>query len=209
VARYRGAVCKLCRADGIKLFLKGKKCLSAKCPVSRRNYPPGQHGQRRAGKTSNYGVQLREKQKAKRIYGVLERQFRRYFSEAERMRGITGENLLHLLERRLDNVVYRLGFAASRNQARQLVRHNHVFVNGRRVNIPSFLVKIGQLIQIKEPSRQMVTIQESSQLRRSTGSYPWLTRDENAMSGKMLRLPSTEEIGIPVKEQLIVELYSK
>lgn len=209
MARYRGPVCKLCRAEGLKLMLKGKKCLSAKCPVSRRNYPPGQHGQRRAGKQSDYGTQLREKQKAKRIYGVLERQFRRYFSESDRMRGITGENLLHTLERRLDNVIYRLGFASSRNQARQLVRHNHVKVNGRRVNIPSFLVKVGQVIEVKEPSRQIVPIQESIQLRRSTGLYPWLQRDENACNGKMLRLPTLDEIAIPVKEQLIVELYSK
>jgi small subunit ribosomal protein S4 len=209
VARYRGAVCKLCRADGIKLMLKGKKCLSAKCPVSRRNYPPGQHGQRRSGKQSDYGSQLREKQKAKRIYGVLERQFRRYFAEAERMRGITGENLLQLLERRLDNIIYRLGYANSRSQARQLVRHNHVFVDGRRVNIPSYLVKVGQEIQLKEVSREMVTVQDAMQLRRSTGMYPWMTRDDNTMSGKMIRLPSVDEIGIPVKEQLIVELYSK
>ena len=171
MARYRGAVCKLCRADGIKLMLKGKKCLSAKCPVSRRNYPPGQHGQRRSGKQSDYGSQLREKQKAKRIYGVLERQFRRYFAEAERMRGITGENLLQLLERRLDNIIYRLGYANSRSQARQLVRHNHVFVDGRRVNIPSYLVKVGQEIQLKEVSREMVTVQDAMQLRRSTGMY--------------------------------------
>lgn len=209
MARYRGAVCKLCRAEGIKLMLKGKKCLSAKCPVSRRNYPPGQHGQRRSGKQSDYGTQLREKQKAKRIYGVLERQFRRYFAESERMRGITGENLLHLLERRLDNVVYRLGFASSRSQARQLVRHNHILVDGRRVNIPSFLVKIGQVVQMKEPSRQMVPVQDSMQLRRSTGLYPWLSRDENAFTGKLLRMPTTDEIAIPVREQLIVELYSK
>ncbi|MGI6454652.1 MAG: 30S ribosomal protein S4 [bacterium] len=209
MARYRGAVCKLCRADGIKLMLKGKKCLSAKCPVSRRNYPPGQHGQRRSGKQSDYGSQLREKQKAKRIYGVLERQFRRYFAEAERMRGITGENLLQLLERRLDNIIYRLGYANSRSQARQLVRHNHVFVDGRRVNIPSYLVKVGQEIQLKEVSREMVTVQDAMQLRRSTGMYPWMTRDDNTMSGKMIRLPSVDEIGIPVKEQLIVELYSK
>ncbi|MDP8244044.1 MAG: 30S ribosomal protein S4 [Candidatus Hinthialibacter antarcticus] len=209
MARYIGPVCKLCRAEGIKLFLKGKKCLSAKCPVSRRNYPPGQHGQRRGSKRSDYGLQLREKQKAKRSYGVLERQFRRYYQEATRMRGVTGENLLHLLERRLDNVIYRLGFASSRTQARQLIRHNHIVVDGIRVNIPSFLVKVGHKIEIKEVSRDMPAVLESLQLRKSTGSYPWLIRDDKAFSGEMTRLPSVDEIALPVKEQMIVELYSK
>ncbi len=209
MARYRGPACKLCRADGIKLMLKGKKCLSAKCPINKRNYPPGQHGQRRGTKQSDFGMQLREKQKAKRTYGVLERQFRRYYHEADRMRGITGENLLHLLERRLDNVIYRLGFANSRAQARQLVRHNHVKVQGRKVNIPSFLVKIGQEITISEKSRELPFVTEAIQLRRSVGNYPWLMRDDEALTGKMVRLPTVEEIAIPVREQLIVELYSK
>ncbi len=209
MARYRGPVCKLCRADGIKLMLKGKKCLSAKCPVSRRNYPPGQHGQKRTGKMSDFGTQLREKQKAKRIYGVLERQFRRYYAEATRMRGVTGENLLHLLERRLDNVIYRLGFSNSRNQARQLVRHNHVMINGRRVNIPSFLVKVGDKIEVKEKSRNLIGVQEALQLRKSTGMYAWMMRDDESCTGELTRLPTVEEIGIPVREQLIVELYSK
>mgnify|MGYP006273163145 CR=1 FL=1 len=209
MARYLGPVCKQCRAEGIKLFLKGRKCLSAKCPVSRRNYPPGQHGQRRSSKVSDFGLQLREKQKAKRIYGVLERQFRRYFKEADRMRGVTGENLLHLLERRLDNVIYRLGFANSRKQARQIVRHNHVMVDGRRVNIPSYLVKVGQRVEILQSSRDLVTIQEALQLRKSTGSHDWLERDDKTMSGSLIRLPRVDEIGLPVKEQMIVELYSK
>lgn len=209
MARYRGPDCKLCRADGVKLFLKGKKCLSAKCPINKRNYPPGMHGQRRSGKQSDYSMQLREKQKCKRTYGVLERQFRRYFFEADRMRGITAVNLLHLLERRLDNVIYRLGFASSRTQARQLVRHNHVEVNGKRVNIPSFLVRIGQTIQIKEASRQMPAVLEAMQLRRSMGGYTWFERDDNAFSGRLIRLPNVEEIAIPVQEQFIVELYSK
>lgn len=209
MARYRGPACKLCRADGIKLMLKGKKCLSAKCPINKRNYPPGQHGQRRGTKQSDYGMQLREKQKAKRTYGVLERQFRRYYHEADRMRGITGENLLHLLERRLDNVIYRLGFANSRAQARQLVRHNHVKVQGRKVNIPSYLVKIGQDVTISEKSRELPFVAEAIQLRRSVGNYPWLMRDDEALSGKMVRLPTVDEIAIPVREQLIVELYSK
>jgi len=167
------------------------------------------HGQRRTGKQSDYALQLREKQKCKRSYGILERQFRRYFFEADRMRGITAMNLLQLLERRLDNVIYRLGFAASRSQARQLVRHNHVEVNGKRVNIPSFLVRIGESIQIKEASRQLPAVIESMQLRRSMGGYTWLERDDSAFSGRLIRLPNVEEIAIPVQEQFIVELYSK
>ena len=209
MARYRGPDCKLCRADGVKLFLKGKKCLSAKCPLNKRDYPPGQHGQRRGRKQSDYALQLREKQKCKRSYGVLERQFRRYFHEADRMRGITGENLLHLLERRLDNVIYRLGFASSRTQARQLVRHNHIIVNGIRVNIPSYLVRIGEDIKLKESSREIPVITESLQLRRSMGGYGWLETDAQNFSGKMTRLPNLDEIAIPVQEQFIVELYSK
>lgn len=209
MARYRGPACKLCRADGIKLFLKGKKCLSAKCPINKRNYPPGQHGQRRGGKQSDFGMQLREKQKAKRIYGVLENQFRRYFARADRMRGITGENLLQLLERRLDNVVYRMGFANSRSQARQLVRHNHVMVDGKRVNIPSYSVKLGQTVQLKESSRQIVSVAESMQLRRSTGAHDWIDLNPKDFAGRLTRLPTVEEIGIPVREQMIVELYSK
>lgn len=209
MARYRGPVCKLCRADGVKLMLKGKKCLSAKCPINNRNYPPGMHGQRRQAKKSDYFGQLREKQKCKRIYGVLERQFRRYYQQADQMRGVTGETLLHLLERRLDNVVYRLGFANSRSQARQLVRHNHITVDGRRVNIPSFLCKVGNIIQVKEASRQLPMVQESMQLRSTTGGYAWIDRNDNECSGKLIRLPNIDEIQIPVVERQIVELYSK
>ena len=211
VARYRGAVCKLCRADGIKLMLKGKKCLSAKCPLNKRNYPPGMHGQRRniRQKQSDYGMQLREKQKAKRSYGILERQFRRYFKEAERMRGITGENLIQLLESRLDNVVFRLGFSNSRTQGRQIVRHNHVLVDGKRVNIPSYMVKVGQVIKIKEKSREVVGIQEAIQLRKSTGVHSWTVLDAEALTGQIIRYPRKDEVGLPVKEHLIVELYSK
>lgn len=209
MARYIGPICKQCRAEGIKLFLKGKKCLSAKCPVSRRAYPPGQHGQRRSGKVSDYGQQLREKQKAKRIYGVLERQFRRYFHEADRMRGVTGENLLQLLESRLDNVVYRLGFANSRRQARQFVRHNHIHVDGKRVNIPSYLVKVGQTVEVNVESRNIPMVSEAIQLRKSTGGHPWVERDDKSVTGRMIRLPQVDEIGLPVKEQMIVELYSK
>jgi len=190
-------------------MLKGKKCLSARCPINKRNYPPGQHGQRHGGKQSGYGQQLREKQKAKRTFGVLERQFRRYYHEAIRMRGISATLLLQLLERRLDNVVYRLGFANSRSQARQLVRHNHILVEGKRVNIPSYLVRIGQKVQVKEKSRQLPLMIEAMQLRRSMGGCPWMERDDEACIGKMIRLPSVDEMAIPVREQLIVELYSK
>ena len=209
MARYRGPVCKLCRADGVKLMLKGKKCLSAKCPLNKRNYAPGMHGQRRQGKKSGYALQLREKQKAKRIYGVLERQFRRYYEKADTMRGVSGENLLQLLECRLDNVVYRLGFANSRAQARQLVRHNHILVNGKRVNIPSFQCRIGNIVQVNEASRELIGVQEAMQLRKTTGSSPWIERNDPEYSGKMVRMPRVEEIQIPVSERQIVELYSK
>lgn len=209
MARYLGPACKLCRAEGVKLFLKGKKCLSAKCPINNRNYPPGMHGRKRTGKLSDYGVQLREKQKAKRIYGILERQFRRYYFEAERRRGVTGENLLQLLESRLDSVIYRMGFANSRSQARQVIRHNHILVNGVRVNIPSYHVRLGDTIEINEKSRNVPLITEALQLRRSAGGYEWMEVNMKSLSGSMTRLPSVEEIAIPVKEQLIIELYSK
>lgn len=209
MARYLGPACKLCRAEGVKLFLKGKKCLSAKCPINNRNYPPGMHGRKRTGKLSDYGVQLREKQKAKRIYGILERQFRRYYFEAERRRGVTGENLLQLLESRLDSVIYRMGFANSRNQSRQIIRHNHILVNGVRVNIPSYHVRLGDTIEINEKSRNVPLITEALQLRRSAGGYEWMEVNMKNLSGSMTRLPSVEEIAIPVKEQLIIELYSK
>lgn len=209
MARYLGPACKLCRAEGLKLFLKGKKCLSAKCPINDRNFPPGMHGRKRSGKLSDYGTQLREKQKAKRIYGILERQFRRYYHEAERQRGVTGENLLQLLESRLDSVIYRMGFANSRCQARQIIRHNHILVNGIRVNIPSYNVRLNDKIQINDKSRTIPLITEALQLRRSAGGYEWMEVNLKELKGSMTRLPTVEEIAIPVKEQLIVELYSK
>lgn len=208
MARYRGAVCRLCRREGLKLYLKGDRCYSDKCAVERRNYPPGQHGQKRP-KFSNYGEQLREKQKVKRIYGVLERQFRRYFEQADRQKGITGTNLLILLERRLDNMVYRLGFASSRNEARQLVCHGHFLVNQRMVNIPSYLVKPGDVIEVHPKSRNIQRIQESQEAAARRGVPSWLELDKENFRGKVLALPSREELTMPIREQLIVELYSK
>jgi len=208
LARYRGPVCRLCRREGVKLFLKGDRCFTDKCALERRPYPPGQHGQMRTKKTE-YGLLLREKQKLRRIYGVLERQFRRYFAEAERRKGVTGEILLVLLERRLDNVVYRMGFANSRNQARQLVRHGHVLVNGREVNIPSYQVKVGDVIKIKEKSQEIPFIKEALEGIARRGIPSWLEINSERLEGKIKTMPSREEIGIPVQEQLIVEFYSK
>jgi len=208
VAKYTGPVCKLCRREGVKLMLKGERCLTPKCAVERRAYPPGEWG-KRGRKMSSYGVQLREKQKARRIYGVLERQFRRHFREAVAIRGVTGQNLFHLLETRLDNVVYRLGFAASRTQSRQLVRHGHIQVNGKRVRIPSFRVKVGMKIGVKPASREMLPIAEAFDQSRRTGLPAWVQRDEEQMVGYLERLPSLEEIQLPVKESFIVELYSR
>jgi small subunit ribosomal protein S4 len=192
----------------MKLYLKGDRCYSDKCAVERRNYPPGQHGQRRP-KFSNYGEQLREKQKVKRIYGVLEKQFRRYFEMADRQKGITGVNLLILLERRLDNMVFRLGFASSRNEARQLVRHNHFRVNGRKVNIPSYLVKPGDVIELREKSRKIQRIQDSLEAVVRRGVPSWLELDKDRFRGRVLALPTREDLTMPIREQLIVELYSK
>ncbi|MCD6320158.1 MAG: 30S ribosomal protein S4 [Candidatus Desulfofervidaceae bacterium] len=208
MARYRGAVCRLCRREGAKLFLKGERCFTDKCALERRPYPPGQHGQMRTKKTE-YGLLLREKQKLKRIYGVLEKQFRRYFAEAERRKGVTGETLLVLLERRLDNVIYRMGFANSRNQARQLVRHGHVMVNGRKVDIPSYQVKVGDVIKIREKSREIPLIKEALEGRARRGVPSWLEVDAERLEGKIKAMPTREEIAIPVQEQLIVEFYSK
>ncbi len=208
MARYRGPSCRLCRREGTKLFLKGDRCYSDKCAVERRNYPPGQHGQRRP-KFSSYGEQLREKQKVKRIYGLLERQFRLTFERAERQKGITGANLLVLLERRLDNMVYRLGFAPSRAAARQLVTHGHFTVNGRKVNIPSYLVSPGDVIELKPSSRNIQMIQESLEAIVRRGVPSWLELDKEQFRGKVLALPTREELTMPVREQLIVELYSK
>jgi len=209
VARYTGPVCRLCRRERMKLFLKGDRCFKEKCAIERRGYPPGQHGGRRTRRTLGYGLQLREKQKVKRIYGVLERQFRNYFKEADRRKGITGENLLVLLERRLDNVVYSLGFAASRSQARQLVRHGHVQVEGRKVTIPTFQTRPEQTVAIKEASRKNDFIRASVETARGRGVPEWLDLDAESFTGKVLREPTREDIKLPVQEQLIVELYSR
>jgi small subunit ribosomal protein S4 len=209
VARYNGPVCRLCRRERMKLFLKGDRCFKEKCAIERRGYPPGQHGGRRARRTLGYGLQLREKQKVKRIYGVLERQFRTYFKEADRKKGITGENLLVTLERRLDNVVYSLGFAASRAQARQLVRHGHVVVDGRKVTIPSFQLRPESGVAIKEASRKNDFVRASVETARGRGVPEWLELDAENFSGKMLRVPTREDIKLPIQEQLIVELYSR
>ncbi len=208
MARYTGAACKLCRREGQKLFLKGERCYSNKCALERRAYAPGQHGQGRK-KVSEYGKQLRTKQFAKRYYGVLEGQFRHYFERAEKMSGVTGENLLSLLESRLDNVAYRLGFGTSRAQARQMVLHGHVTVNGKKVNIPSFLVKPGQVIAISEKARGL---ELTKQILESTESRPipkWLDLDKQKMEAKVVAFASREDIDLPIEETLIVELYSK
>ena len=212
MARYTGPVCKLCRREGVKLMLKGERCLSPKCPIERRNFPPGQHGQGfRRRQMSDYGVQLREKQKVRRIFGVLERQFRRHFGMAQRMKGITGSNLLQVLERRLDNVVYRLGFADSRPQARQLVRHGHFTVNGRKTNIPSFLVKVGDEISVRPQSRTRTYFRDldASGVLRKKLIPEWLSLDAGTMAGRVLRFPDRSEVDVAVNEQLVVELYSR
>jgi small subunit ribosomal protein S4 len=193
----------------MKLFLKGERCYTEKCPVEKRNFPPGQHGKRRAAKLAGYGLQLREKQRLKRIYGVLENQFRLYFESAERQRGITGEILLQLLERRLDNVVYRLGLATSRPQARELVRHGHFAVNGRKVDIPSFLVKPGDAITVKAGSQKNVTIQHAIEEVKGRGIPEWLQFQPEQFAGRVVSLPTRAQINLPIQEQLIVELYSK
>jgi len=208
LARYSESVCRLCRREGMKLFLKGDRCFKDKCAIERRNYPPGQHGRRRS-KLLGYGIQLREKQKVKRIYGLLESQFRLAFARAERRKGITGANLLEELERRLDNVVYSLGFAASRAQARQLVRHGHVSVNGKKVSIPSFRVSKGQVVSIKEKSRTNEQIKASVETARARGVPAWLDLTPETFSGAVVELPKREDIKLPIQEQLIVELYSK
>ncbi len=209
MARYVGAVCRLCRREGMKLFLKGERCYTEKCAIEKRNFPPGQHGKTRKAKLAGYGVQLREKQKVKRIYGVLEDQFRRYFEAAERQRGITGETLLQLLERRLDNVAYRMGLATSRPQARQLVRHGHVQVNGRKVDIPSYSIRVGDVISVRATSQKDVAVQHALEEVKGRGVPEWLSFDVEKMSGRIVSLPTREQINLPVQEQLIVELYSK
>jgi len=208
LARYLGPSCRLCRREGLQLYLKGDRCYTDKCAIERRHYPPGQHGQRRA-KLSDYGLQLREKQKVKRIYGVMEKQFRGYFEKAERQKGVTGTNLLIFLERRLDNIVYRLGFANSRAQARQLVRHNHVLINGRKVNLPSYLVKMGDTVQVTEKGRSLPLIQDALEAVARRGCPPWLEFNKEEAQGRVIMFPSREDITMPVQEHLIVELYSK
>jgi len=208
LARYTGPSCKLCRREGMKLYLKGERCYKDKCGIEKKSYPPGQHGQLKK-KLSDYGVQLREKQKVKRIYGILESQFRLYFERAVQMKGITGENLLQLLERRLDNVVYRGGFASSRSQARQLVRHNHFLVNGKKVNIPSFLVKPGDVIEVKEKSRDNKLIVEALETAEGRGTSDWMSIDKSAFKAVINRLPERSDVGYDIQEHLIVELYSK
>lgn len=211
MARYSDAVCKLCRREGMKLFLKGERCLSPKCAIERRNTPPGMHGKKAVfrRKASDFGMQLREKQKARRVYGVMEQQFRRYFAEADRRKGMTGAQLLVLLESRLDNVVYRLGFADSRAQARQLVRHGHFNLNGRRTNIPSALVSIGDVISVHDSSRSTTYFKDRSQLLPGVRVPQWLSLDSAAMSGTVLNAPAREDVEIPLNEQLIVEYYSR
>jgi len=210
MARYIGPVCRLCRREAMKLFLKGERCYTEKCAIEKRNFPPGQHGKTRKAKLAGYGLQLREKQKVKRIYGVLEDQFRRYFETAERTRGITGETLLLSLERRLDNVVCRLGFATSRDQARQLVTHGHVLVNNRKLDIASYEVQAGDVIGLRERTRKVASIQDAVASVGGRGGVPaWLQLDAANLTGKVVALPRREDIQMPIDEQLIVELYSK
>ena len=208
MARYRESACRLCRREGLKLFLKGDRCYSEKCAFERRSYAPGEHGQIRK-KHSDYGVQLRAKQKLKRMYGLLEKQFRGYFEKADRQKGITGTNLLLFLERRLDNMVFRMGFANSRDEARQLVRHNHFLVSGKPVNIPSFLVRVGDDIQVRESSRKVERIQEALDTVARRGVPPWLELDKENFKGTVKVFPVRDELTMPVQEQLVVELYSK
>lgn len=209
MARYREALCRVCRREGEKLFLKGDRCFTEKCGVERRKYPPGQHGQRR-GKLSDYGIQLREKQKARNSYGLLmERQFKRYFQRAERLKGVTGEVLLQYLERRLDNIVYRMGFAVNRRQARQLITHGFFLVGGRAVNIPSYLVRAGDVVEVKETGRKIPSIADSISKALHRGIPEWIELDSENYRGKVSHIPSRDEIPMPVQEQLIVEFYSK
>jgi small subunit ribosomal protein S4 len=208
LARYRESVCRLCRREGLKLFLKGDRCYTDKCAIERRNYPPGQHGQGRR-KVSDYAHQLREKQKIKRIYRLQEKQFHKFFVRAERKKGITGKTLLLLLERRLDNIVYRLGFACSRNEARLLTAHGHFFVNGKSVNIPSYLVNVNDVIELSPESKKITRIQESLETAVRRGIPNWLELDKENMKGKVKAFPTREELTMPMEEQLVVELYSK
>ena len=209
MARYTGAVCRLCRREGAKLFMKGTKCSSEHCPLEKRNFPPGQHGKDRKPKIVGYGLQLHEKQKAKRIYFTLEGQFREYYEKASRATGVTGDLLIQHLERRLDNVIFRMGFAISRRQARQIVRHDHVQVNGRKVNIPSYEVKAGDEIALREGSKKLVVVEQSVQYAQANPLPTWLEVNFENLSGRVLSLPQRKDVQLPVNEQLIVELYSK
>ncbi|MBI1797780.1 MAG: 30S ribosomal protein S4 [Candidatus Eisenbacteria bacterium] len=209
MAVYHDARCRLCRREGGKLFLKGTRCFTDKCAIERRGYAPGEHGKSRRVKETNYGQQLREKQKARRIYGLLERQFRHYFAKAATAKGVTGEALLQMLERRLDNVVYRLGFALSHHQARQLVRHGHFQVNSRNVDIPSYLVRAGDTVTVREKSRKLAVILTSLEARKGQWTPEWLEVDAEHQTGKVLNIPTRQSIMVPLNEQLIVELYSK
>jgi small subunit ribosomal protein S4 len=209
LTNYTGSDCRICRRENIKLFLKGDRCFSDKCAYDRRSYPPGQHGERRGRKTSDYGIQLREKQKIKRIYSLSEKQFHLFFERADHQKGITGTNLLIALERRLDNVVYRLGFASSRSQARQLVQHCHFKVNGKKVGIPSFLVKVGDTIELRERSKEIQLIQDSLDAVVRRGVPQWLDLEKDNLKGVVKSLPVREELTMPMQEQLVVELYSK
>lgn len=209
MARYRGPVCRLCRREGVKLFLKGARCYTEKCAIERRNYQPGQHGQSRRTRMTEYGTQLREKQKLKRIYGLTERQFRGSFLRATRQQGITGDNLLRLLEQRLDNVVYRLGLTSARQEARQLIQHGHVLVNGRTVDIPSCLVAEGDVVEVKPRSRGMVSVQQALATVEMRGVPTWLALEREQFRGTVRSLPTREEIGLPMTEQLVVEFYAR
>lgn len=209
MARYTGAVCRLCRREGTKLFLKGTKCHSERCPIEKRNFAPGMHGKDRKAKIVGYGLQLHEKQKAKRIYFTLEGQFRAYYEKANRATGVTGELLIQQLERRLDNVAYRLGFAISRRQARQVVRHGHVLVNGKKVNIPSYQVSVGDEISIREAAKKLIIVEQGTQYAAQNPVPSWLDVNFEGMSGRVLHLPKRADVNLPINEQLIVELYSK
>ena len=209
MARYQDSVCRLCRREGIKLFLKGDRCFGPKCAIERRQYAPGMHGQSRRSKSSEYGLQLREKQKLKRLYGLMERQFRKTFHEAERKRGITGETLLHLLEGRLDSIIYRMGFVTSRAEGRQLIQHGHFLVNAKKVSIPSYQVKVGDEITVKERSQKIMRITQAMEGRERRGVAAWVEIDKKNFKGKVLALPAREELTMPIQEHLVVELYSK
>lgn len=209
MARYTGSVCRLCRRENMKLFLKGDRCYSDKCAFDRRGYPPGQHGERRGRKVSDYGIQLREKQKVKRMYGLTEKQFRLFFQRAHRQKGVSGTNLLVLLERRLDNLVYRMGFVNSRTQGRHFVRHNHFTVNGKKVNIPSYLVKPGDVVEVHEKSRNIQAISDALDAVVRRGVPQWIELQKDAFKGAVKALPVREDLTMPIQEQLIVELYTK